>query len=322
MDDYVNYSESSITTSSIVDDKEMIRNALSELEGFAPSQDMVASLFKGYNFHHKVVSSITPIKKGEPLDIPIFRPNGLDGWIINLTVRGEGKIHFSDGRYKIVQKGELCLFPPQTLHHYERNTNAEEWFHRWIYFQPYRQWADLLKWRISDNNISFLQLKEENYNEIEMLFDQVLHENYHAKFLSFELTINILEQILLKCQQLDQNALQWKQMDVKILKACVWINEHLQENFTIQQLADHVALSPSQLSHLFKKQIGSSIIIWKNNQLINQIALELRNSQSPINQLAYQFGFEDPLYFSRLFKKIHGVSPKKYRELWKKSNTK
>lgn len=318
MDNNVNYFQS-IITSSGMNDMEMIKDALAELEGFMPSQDMVASLFKGYNFHHKIVSSITPIKKGEALDVPIYRPHGMDGWIINLTVRGEGKIFLPNGRYKIVRKGDLCLFPPQSLHHYERNEDCDKWYHRWIYFQPYRQWFDFLKWRMNEGNIYFLQLKEENYPEIENLFDQVLHENYYAKFLSFEITINILERILLKCQQLDQNALQWKQMDIKILKACIWITEHLQENFAIQKLADHVALSPSQLSHLFKKQIGTSIIVWKNTQLINQVAVELRHSNTQINQIAYQFGFEDPLYFSRLFKKIHGISPKKYRELWKKS---
>ncbi len=317
MDDTARYPNASITTSSITDDMLMIQDTLLELEGFVPSQDMIKSLFKGYEFHHKVVSSITPIKKGEALDTPIYRLHGMKGWIINLTVQGKGRVYFPDGRFTTVTKGDLCMFPPNSLHHYERSPDADEWFHRWIYFQPYRQWTDWLKWKTHNSNIYFLKLKDENYGEIERLFDQVLHENHHAKLLSFEMTINILEQILLKCQQLDQGPLQWKKMDVKVLKACVWITEHLQENFTIEELAKHVGFSPSRLSHLFKKQVGSSIINWKHIQLINQISIKLRQSNAPINQIAYQFGFNDPLYFSRLFKKVHGISPKKYRELWK-----
>ncbi len=300
-----------------IDDVEKLRNTLMELEGFSPSPDMVASLFQDYEFDHKIVSSLTPITKGEAIDVPIYRPQGMKGWIINLTIKGSGRIYLKDGHYKDVKKGDICLFPPHAPHHYQRVEDDEKWYHRWIYFHPYRQWGHLLKWRYFRDNIYFLSLKEQDCISVENIFEQILQENYNAKFLSFEVTINLLEHLLLKCQQIDQNALQWRQMNPKILKACLWITEHLRENFTLQDVAQHVALSPSQLSHLFKQQVGSSVITWKHSQLINQASMEIRQKNTPINQIAYQFGFNDPLYFSRLFKKIHGISPKKYRELWK-----
>ncbi len=317
MDDNVAFSPKFSIGNAASSDADKIRNVLAELEGFTPTQDMVDSLFRGYRWDHKIVSSITPIKQGEALDVPIYRALGMAGWIINLTVKGKGRIYFPDGRFKTVSKGDLCLFPPNVPHHYMRCEHSDQWYHRWIYFHPYRQWANFLKWRYFENNIYFLTLEDQNYQEIEALFEQVLYENYYAKFLSFEITINILERILLKCQQIDQKALQWKQMNVKVLKACVWITEHLTENFTIKELAEHVALSPSQLSHLFKQQVGYSVIAWKHHQLINQAAIDIRHGDEKINQIALKYGFDDPLYFSRLFKKVQGISPKQYRKIWK-----
>ncbi len=301
-----------------MNDMEKMRNTLEELEGFSPSVDMVASLFQDYKFDHKIVSSLTPIKQGEAIDIPIYRPQGMEGWIINLTVEGSGRIFFANGEYKDVKKGDLCLFPPHNIHHYGRLPEAQKWYHRWIYFHPYRQWAHLLKWRYFIDNIYFLSLKEADYIEIENIFEQILQENLHAKFLSFEITINLLEHILLKCQQADQNAMQWRQMNPKILKACLWITENLNESFTLKKLADYVALSPSQLSHLFKQQVGYSVMAWRQQQIINKVAIDLRQSDEKINQIALKYGFDDPFYFSRFFKKHQGVNPKKYREIWRK----
>ncbi len=307
------------SSNSSIHDMEKMRQALAELEGFSPSVDMVASLFQDYQFDHKIVSSLSPIKKSDLIDIPINRPQGMDGWIINLTIKGTGRIYFPNGKYQIVKKGDLCLFPPHVPHHYRRCDDDDIWYHRWIYFHPYRQWANLLKWRAFTHHIYFLTVDDNTYPEIENLFERVAYENHHAKFLSFEITINLLEHILLKCQQADQNAIQWKKMNPKILKACIWINENLRNNFTLQELADYVALSPSQLSYLFKHQVGYSVIAWKHHQIINQAAIDLRQSDEKISQIALKYGFDDPLYFSRFFKKLQGISPKKYRALWKKT---
>ncbi len=315
MDNIVNFPSLS-SEHSAISDMEKMRNSLAELEGFSPSQDMVASLFQDYKFDHKIVSSLTPIKKGEAIDIPINRPQGMDGWIINLTIKGSGRIYFPDGQFKRVKKGDLCLFPPNIAHHYQRCNDDGKWYHRWIYFHPYRQWANLLKWRSFMHNIYFMMIKNQDYTEVENLFEQVLYENRHAKFLSFEITLNLLEHILLKCRQIDQNTMQWKQMNPKVLKACIWITDHLKESFSLQELAEYVALSPSQLSHLFKQQVGYSVMNWKHHQIINQAAIDLRQTDEKINQIALKYGFEDPLYFSRFFKKLQGISPKQYRKLW------
>ena len=47
---------------------------------------------------------------------------------------------------------------------------------------------------------------------------------------------------------------------------------------------------------------------------ISYAATVLRNSESPIKEIAYDFGFEDENYFSRVFKQKYGVSPRKYRK--------
>ena len=79
--------------------------------------DQVAPLFPGFEFDVKLVAGITPIERHGPLDFYINRPNGMRGWIINLTVDGMGRV-FDGANSFTVEPGDLLMFPPEARHFY------------------------------------------------------------------------------------------------------------------------------------------------------------------------------------------------------------
>ena len=89
--------------------------------------------------------------------------------------------------------------------------------------------------------------------------------------------------------------------------------EHIHERIVLQDIADTFGISPNYLSQLFKKyeEIGLSEYI--TNQKINRSKELLNDGSLKIYEIADQLGFESAFYFSKVFKKVTGVSPKDYR---------
>ncbi len=96
-------------------------------------------------------------------------------------------------------------------------------------------------------------------------------------------------------------------MDSRVRDACQYISDHLADShFDIASVAQHVCLSPSRLSHLFRQQLGISVLSWREDQRISRAKLLLSTTRMPIATVGRNVGFDDQLYFSRVFKNAPG----------------
>jgi AraC family transcriptional regulator of arabinose operon len=274
----------------------------------------VAPLFPGFPFDVRLVAGITPIEKEGPLDFYIDRPNGMRGWIINLTVEGAGRVF--DGRDSfVVEPGDLLLFPPQAVHYYGRDPAAETWWHRWIYFQPRAYWRNWLEWEKQVRKVHILRHKGDAFfREMFRLFVEVEQLSMRSDGLSADLAFNRLEHILLSCARVDRAA-QMKNapIDERVLAACALISSNLQQSLGVREIAAEVCLSPSRLSHLFHKHVGMGVVQWRDSQRIQYAMQILRVTNVPIKSLSQMAGYDDPLYFSRVFRRHVGMSPRDFR---------
>lgn len=82
---------------------------INELLNFSP-------LMKTFTFNAWVVAGFTPITRGSTLDYYINRPQGMKGYIINLTLRGQARAKAGDG-FLLCRENDLLLFPPGVPHH-------------------------------------------------------------------------------------------------------------------------------------------------------------------------------------------------------------
>lgn len=89
---------------------------------------------------------------------------------------------------------------------------------------------------------------------------------------------------------------------------------HYKRKLSLQELSDHLGYSVSRFSMLFKKKTGHSPLSYFNLLKIQQACFMLDSTDIKINQLCYKIGIEDTYYFSRLFHKVMGISPKEYRK--------
>lgn len=93
------------------------------------------------------------------------------------------------------------------------------------------------------------------------------------------------------------------------------IHQHPEKTLSLEKAAHLSGRSPSTVTRLFKKITGESFKQYQVSFRIRQAAQLLSNSPNrPVNEIAASVGFDDPFYFSRLFRKHTGQSPSDYRK--------
>jgi two-component system response regulator YesN len=99
----------------------------------------------------------------------------------------------------------------------------------------------------------------------------------------------------------------------EIAKAIQWIKSRLHEELTLDIIAREVQLSSSYLGQLFKKEVGSSIVDYIQEQRMEQAKRYLASGEFRNYELAEKVGFSNYPYFCTMFKKHTGMTPNQYR---------
>ena len=98
-----------------------------------------------------------------------------------------------------------------------------------------------------------------------------------------------------------------------VRKAADTLRHNFSQNLSLEQLADHVGMSPSHLSRTFTKEVGMSISQYVAALRCEEAASMLRDSDTPISEISAYVGYLDNNYFVKVFKKQYGVTPSDYR---------
>ncbi len=269
-------------------------------------------LLPGYSFNVYLVAGTTPIIENGPLDFFIDRKKGMSGYIINMTVKGRGKVFDGvDAFYS--NPGDLLLFPSDATHFYGRAPDSPDWYHRWVYFRPRAYWSHWLQWRNQVNKVGRLTLTDKAViNEFDELFQQIEQTYKAGRRSSEELAINLLERLLIRCFE-ESPEHRSTPIDQRIEEACQFLSRNLAEEVNLEEIARHVCLSPSRLAHLFREQLGVNIIRWREDQRMILAKHLLQSTCSPVARIASLVGYDDQMYFSRVFRKRVGTSPSEFR---------
>lgn len=98
------------------------------------------------------------------------------------------------------------------------------------------------------------------------------------------------------------------------LNAARLINENFTEDITLVSVAKELAVSPQYLSSVFKLNIGMNFSEYLRNLRLDYACRLLENSESSVTEICFKVGWGNYSHFSRIFKLIYGMSPKKYRK--------
>lgn len=131
-------------------------------------------------------------------------------------------------------------------------------------------------------------------------------KDYENNLLTFEDFSQKVKDILLNHECSCKNNNHFK--DDRIIRVIDFMDENFEKIFSMEQMADFCALSPTRFLHLFKEKTGLN---FRRYQLWNKLIFSLPHlSSHSITQTAHTFGFTDSSHYTKTFNETFGVNPK------------
>lgn len=102
-----------------------------------------------------------------------------------------------------------------------------------------------------------------------------------------------------------------------IQKAILYIHEHAKSKISLKDIANSLHVNACYLSSIFKKETGKPITIFIAELKMADAKELLENTNLAVTDICYQVGYDNPSYFTEVFKKTVGMTPKEYKSNYK-----
>lgn len=240
-------------------------------------------------------------------DYATWRENGTEDWLLIYTIAGSGRVAGPEGDV-VTAPGDSILLRPRLRHDY--GTARESWTLAYAHFHPRAEWAPLLGWPTRVGGVGFVHAPDQV--RLRILGGLRSSAAFSAGSMpqSELFAMNSLESALLWLDT--QNPLRGR-MDERILRVIEHIGGDLAGDLSVQALTDVARLSASRLSHLFTESLGVAPQRYVERERLARAAHLLATTDRAVSDIARDVGLDDPLYFSRRFSRLHGISPTGFR---------
>lgn len=243
--------------------------------------------------------------------LPTWRPRGRLDFQLLYIASGKAHFHF-DGKDQIVTAGHMVLYRPKEAQKYEYYGEDQTEVY-WVHFTGGNVKNILRSYGLTDDKKVFYCGSGLDYQN---LFRTMINELQMCKENYAEILEMYLRQIFIMLQRYFLNSLKTNNTHVveEIDKATLYFNEHYSEDISIDDYAQNNHVSVSWFIRNFKQCTGSTPMQYILSKRIYNAEILLRDSSYNVTEIAQIVGYDNPLYFSRIFKKLKGLSPSEYRK--------
>ena len=227
-----------------------------------------------------------------------------------------GSIVFGDQTYPI-NKGRLFL-SPSNRHHYTLPSIAETYERSKIIFpvETFKKILSLFSPSLNmhfNNTVIYSHIPENIQPKLDHLF-QELQESYDLLGNDFFSSPSCLSGVLRLLGYLKDYELEKITSASDSLSQVVdYINKHIRENITLDDICQEVHINKCYLCRLFKKNMNITIMNYILQTRIIVAQTMLSSGIQTISEISESCGFEDHAYFCRVFKKATGQTPLQYQ---------
>ena len=243
------------------------------------------------------------------------RNNGSRQYILIYCMEGQGVIDVADDKVEL-KPNSFYIIPPNVKHAYYA-VQKDPWSIYWMHFAGPQ--SENLFERFKGRNspaARFITFEERRVNLFENLID-VLEDGYSSDNIEF-VNISLWQLIGSFIYNGYFTEIGKEKAEGDIINTSIkYMKKHLGEPLKVNTIASHFNYSNSHFFSLFKKKTGYSPIHYFNHLKIQKACQLLSFTDMSVKEISYSLGYEDPLYFSRLFKKIMNISPLQYRSEYK-----
>ena len=243
-----------------------------------------------------------------------FDATGREGWHLHVICSGKGTLEL-DGKPMRLHFGQLFITKPgESCRYYADETDP--WSYCWMTFdgEAARRYVESAGFtegvNVQDSGIDasqFYQLVSRVLENPEMsIANDMLSLGVLLEYLSLSIKSNY------RARKVNRLPDEYSGEDY-VTRAMTMLDGNF-ANIRISEVARNIGLNRSYLTTLFKKQIGISPKEYLVQRRVKYACDYLENTNLQFQEVARFVGYDDPLTFSKLFRKLQGVSPTEYRK--------
>lgn len=229
-----------------------------------------------------------------------------DSHIIFYTLGGAGHIE-QGGQTVRLTKGQALLMDCRTPQRYGTDPDRHHWYHLWVHVDGVgvRALGELL-------GLPALRPVDLDLHDVRPQFDRIF-ENLVDEGAHHEVEVGLAVHELLARMALALGKAAPEQESGAVDQARAYIEDHFAEQVSVEDLAQEVSLSTSQLIRLFKRQLGTTPHSYLLRHRITRAKELLAETSLPVSEIARAVGFASDSNFSYRFGQMVGQSPSSYR---------
>lgn len=243
-----------------------------------------------------------------------YRKKGLPENFLFYCVDGKGWYSIGDKKYQV--NANECFMLPQNTEHAYGSDEEHPWSIYWIHFggeslpefnrmQVVQKFfkPSLIKHsgEVAIHFSKIYKALELGYSTDNLVFANMCLSHFLTLFIYNAKHDTVVERESMDC----------------VDNAILYMQERINDNITLNELSQHYNYSASRFSNIFKQKTGHSPIDYFIQMKMQKASQQLDFTNRSVKDIAMSMGFDDPYYFSKRFKKITGMSPRKYRTVKK-----
>lgn len=235
------------------------------------------------------------------------RKDGIEEYIFIYCTEGSGVIYVEGKKYVIHENEAFCI--PRFRGHRYYACEENPWSILWVHFKG----EDVKYFPLEECKIVKF-VSSNSTNRMMFLFEllfRVLEGNYTLG--NFIYISQVLSLILAETYDREKHHTTLEQ-NRHVTKVVRYMYKHIYENMTLEQIAQEFDLSKSYLNAIFRKYTQHAPMDFYISLKMKEACKLLRSTNLYIYEVSQKLGYKDQYYFSRIFKKVVGISPKEYKD--------
>lgn len=238
------------------------------------------------------------------------RKNGCADYILLYSLGGKGYIE-TDKKKFVLAPHQFIILPPHRFHRYQADI-SDPWTLYWVHFSSNKLKEFNNEFNVDQfNTPTNLSYNDKMVNIWKEMYSS-LANGYSAASMGYA---NFCLYRFLSFFLFPEKNYSRPKKECPLDRSIGHMKINIEKRLTTEEIAALVQYSPSHYTALFKKKTGLSPMDYFIKMKIHYACQLLSQSDLKIKEIAEKIGYDDPYYFSRLFKQIMNKSPKEYRKV-------
>ncbi len=244
--------------------------------------------------------------------LPTYRPRGRLDYQLLYVASGKAHFFFHNNEEKIVTAGHMVIYRPKEMQRYVYyGVDQTEVY--WVHFTGNNVKNILRSYGILDNTKIIYSGTSLEYARI---FKQMIYELQQCQPDYEELLSLLLREIFISLHRkiTKKHIIKNEYLEKEMALAMKYFNDNYNTNISIEEYAASRGMSVSWFIRSFRQHTNVTPMQYIVSLRMTNAQMLLETTNYNIKEISYIIGYDNPLYFSRIFNKQKGISPSDYRK--------